>query len=121
AQFQTGTASTVILTGGSGSVGIKFNTDADPEQVPLSTISVDWGEPGAPIDPIQFPYAPHNDPSQPHILSHPYVCNGGGSCTYEISIQVKDNWGWCNDASGSTQCQPQGSWKKTGLKVIVLP
>lgn len=132
AQFLTGTANVLTISGGSGSIGIKFNTDADAEQLPLSTIAIDWGDSSNP-DQISFPFAPRNDPTKPHIFSHVYICNGGGTCSYEIRVQVKDNWGWCNDAkkNGSatdldgtpdTACQSSpSSWNKTGLKVIIVP
>jgi len=130
AKFINGLATTATITGGSGSVGIKFNTSADQEQVPLSNIRINWGDNQ---DEFAFPYAPRNDSSKPHIFSHTYVVNRGNttnckttngrtSCQFPIKIQVEDSWGWCNDPSPTPLCLKDASkWYDTGLKVIVQP
>lgn len=136
AKFVTGTATVATITGGSGAVGIKFNTTADLEQVPLGTIKIDWGDG---IDEFAYPFAPRNDPARPHIFSHTYTLNRGDAthcattglrttCDFPIKIQVIDSWGWANDATvvnngpdvpshGPTSAQ----WFNTGLKVHVEP
>ena len=143
-KFVTGSATTATIVGGSGSVGLKFNTNADPEQVPLSQIRIDWGD-GQ--DDFAYPFAPRNDPAKPHIFSHVYAVNRGDTkncttkngrtnCEFTIKIQVKDGWGWCNDATdnssgndtachdtdilGNNRYDPK-QWIDTGLKVIVQP
>lgn len=138
AKFLTGSGNITTITGGSGSVGIKFNTDADREQVPLQEFTINWGDR---TNSYTFPYAPRNDPAKPHIFSHVYsntgptcsgvntsncctTINGRRSCNYEISIQVKDNWGWCNNAdvvTGSKCPDSLSSWYDTGLRVRVQP
>ncbi len=139
-KFVSGDSFTATIAGGSGNVAIKFNTDADPEQLPLSIIGIDWGDK---VDYFSYPYAPRNDPAQPHIFSHTYVVNradkyckpfgGRTACEYPIRIQVLDNWNWANDAKrddatstgpngvADTQKQAEGTWIKTGLTVIVQP
>lgn len=129
-KFTTGTATTSTVTGGSGSVGIKFNTNADQEQVPLSAIRIDWGDSQ---DEFAFPYAPRNDTTKPHIFSHTYVVNRGDTahctttngrttCQFAIKIQVQDSWNWCNDANATASCHTNPSgWVDTGLRVIVQP
>ncbi len=137
ATFTTGTSMTAIIDGGNGSIGLKFNTAADPQQVPLQTISVDWGD-GSP-ETFSYPYAPRTDPKKPHIFSHVYTynksdsqhCNPAtGVCTYPIKIQVQDNWGWCsaarssgNPATADTKgCDlPPSQWYDSGLKVLLIP
>lgn len=110
ASFVTGAATTATINGGSGSVAIKFNTNADAEQIPLSKIIIDWGDAQ---DPIDFPYAPRTDVSHPHIFSHTYSVNRSDTihckpygfrttCAFPIKIQIKDSWGWCSDASRDT-------------------
>lgn len=130
AKFINGLATTATITGGSGNIGIKFNTSADQEQVPLSNIRINWGDNQ---DEFAFPYAPRNDSSKPHIFSHTYVVNRGNttnckttngrtSCQFPIKIQVEDSWGWCNDPSPTPICLKDASkWYDTGLKVIVQP
>ncbi len=133
AAFLNSQAKLTTINSGSGSVGIKFNSLADGEQIPLSTIAIDWGDE---IVSQPFPYAPRNDPSKPHIFAHAYVLNrstnaqgcsrdstGQYVCTYHIKIQVQDNWGWCNDnAGGNHNCPPtSANWYDTGLTVKVTP
>lgn len=143
AKFTTGTAATAVISGGSGSVSIKFNTNADQEQIPLGKIRIDWGD--AQND-FEFPYAPRSDSAHPHIFSHTYAINrldtehctpfgNRTTCTYPIKIQVQDSWGWCNDATRTTtssdnKCQgitdgngriDSTAWFDTGLTVNVQP
>lgn len=138
AMFTVGTATTATISGGSGSIGIKFNTSADQEQVPLNSIRIDWGDNQ---DEFAFPYAPRNDTTKPHIFSHTYVTNRGDvnhcktvngrtTCQFPIKIQVEDSWNWCNDGDATTTChnntlsngkKDSSKWFDTGLKVIVQP
>jgi len=136
AQFLSGGGTTATIRGGSGSIGLKFNTEADPEQVPLQGFTIDWGDSS---NAYAYPYAPKNDPANPHIFSHVYnntgptcggsqttncctIQNGRKSCTYKIQIQVKDNWGWCNNAVTGNKCPTTLSAPNdTGLIVQVQP
>ena len=143
AKFVTGAATISTIIGGSGSVGIKFNTNADVEQVPLKEIRIDWGDSQ---DVFGYPYAPRNDPAKPHIFSHTYVLNRGDAnncktvngrtiCQFAIKIQVVDSWNWCNDAVDNNaapdlKCHTDKlgndrydttNWYDTGLRVVVQP
>lgn len=121
AAFLNNDSKAIVLSSGSGNIGLQFNTDADAEQQPLSLITVDWGDTQ---QPIPYRFAPRNSAQSPHVLSHAYA--GATTKTYHIRIQVKDNWGWCNDtktdASSKLNCSPNsGNWYDTGLTVKVTP
>ncbi len=99
-----------------GWVNFKFNTSADAEQLPLSSILIQWN--GSEQQSIYFPYAPKSDKDAPHSISHRYFCSEailenlstcaasakdrtypcktGSSCVYQPRVIVQDNWGWCN-------------------------
>jgi len=103
--FSTGTKEAFIS--GSGDVLIKFNTNADPEQIPLKGLVIDWGN-GEKSEPY-VPGAPRTNTNNPIVVRKAYTYNSGncpkddvkypGWCVYRIKIQLCDNWGWCNDAS----------------------
>ncbi|MBI5466835.1 MAG: hypothetical protein HY975_01305, partial [Candidatus Kerfeldbacteria bacterium] len=132
ASFLTSTARKATVTGGSGSVGIKFTTTADADQVPLSTIDIDWGDA---TDSFSYPYAPRSDASRPHVFTHVYVLNradtthcstqaGRVVCDFKIRVRVKDNWGWCNNGTSADKCPDDAThqtWVDTGLTVHVEP
>ncbi len=134
--FLNSPATTATIDSGSGTVGIKFNSNADADQVPLRTISIDWGD--GPALSYSYTFAPRNDPSKPHIFAHPYVIGGTPSpgsscgtdssgrfvCAYHIKIQVQDHWNWCSDtktdASSVKNCSTNSAnWFDTGLTVKV--
>jgi hypothetical protein len=115
----------VTITDG-GWVNFKFNTSADSEQLPLSSILIKWS--GTEQQSIYFPYAPKSDEDSPHSISHRYFCkpanlesevDGGfracdadptnpdpkrrtypcqrdNMCVFQPRVIVQDNWGWCN-------------------------
>jgi len=139
--FTTGTATNAVIDGGSGSIGLKFTTDADPEQQPLSTIDIDWGD-GSPVESFYYPYAPRTDVRKPHVFSHVYTynsadnthCNESGTCLFPIKVRVRDAWNWCSNASrvGSTVgpdgtadisgCElPSSAWPDSILSVTLNP
>lgn len=102
-----------------GWVNLKFNTAADGEQLPLSSLLVNWSD--GQQQSVYFPYAPRSSLDSPHVMSHRYFCSSpqitgdtplpdctadsksrlypckqGGSCVYQPRVIVEDNWGWCN-------------------------
>ena len=98
---------------GNGTVLIKFNTNADPEQIPLKNLTIDWGNGDEPSK-LYVPGAPRTDPNNPLVFKKVYVYKSNycphpkdstgkelypGWCVYNIKIQLCDNWGWCSDAS----------------------
>ncbi len=131
ATFLTSSATKLTVTGGSGSISIKFNTQADPEQVPLSTINIDWGDGN--VDTFAYPFAPRSDPTKPHIFTHVYILNRAATtncstqtgrvvCDFAIRVQVQDNWGWCGNNSNGADCPGDPStWQDTGLRVHLEP
>lgn len=127
AAFLNSDARTASISSGSGSIGIKFNTTADVDQVPLTAISIAWGDT---TTGNAGNFAPRNDPAKPHIFSHAYVFNRGDNahcdydrniCTYHIKIQIQDNWGWCNDGTHGPCTTDTNRWYDTGLTVTVTP
>lgn len=138
AKFSNSNAPALVLTSGSGLVSIQFKPIADPDQEPLSKVSVDWGDDA--VDTFAYPYASQ----QIMTFSHVYVANSSVGATYNIKVQVKDNWGWCSDGIDSQPCHANkicldtgsacevnadcpGSqcvhttWRDTGLSVTVQP
>jgi hypothetical protein len=116
-----------------GWVNFKFNTAADSEQLPLSSILIKWST--SEQQSIYFPYAPKSDKDAPHSISHRYFCSPkimedlptceavpknrsypckqGSSCVYQPRVVVQDNWGWCNavpaDFATMPSCAATGS------------
>lgn len=145
AAFFGSSGTTKVISGGSGNVSIQFGSRANDDQLPLANIRIDWGDE---TRSYPFPYAPHTNPKNPHVFNHIYILNRGDTdhcsvvdgrthCTYEIKVQVEDNWGWCNDyevrPSQPTDipCHqdilPDGihynskQWQTVGLKVTIEP
>ncbi|MBI3572858.1 MAG: hypothetical protein HY092_01520, partial [Candidatus Kerfeldbacteria bacterium] len=117
------------ITGGSTTAAIKFNTAVDAEQVPLDTISIDWGDSGANSqDTISFKAAPRTDKNNPLIFSHVYTVNAGDpacsknsvgllSCVYHPKVQLKDGWGICNANDGTCDDGSSANWEDT--KIVI--
>jgi len=98
-----------ITINSNGFVNLTFNTDVDDEQLPLTTLAVDWGDGETTIvSGIEMRDRPSTD--NPHSFYHLYdywdlVSKGkgncsGGSCTIKPKIWVKDNWGWYSGSDG---------------------
>ncbi len=106
-----------------GWVAFKFNTSADPEQLPLQNILINWtgdavgtNERFQDQQTIYFPYAPKSSQESPHVVSHRYFCdpnnqpppcgagsfpcwdNDTNSCVYQPRVIVEDNWSWCSSS-----------------------
>lgn len=118
---------TVASVPDGGWVALKFNTSADPEQLPLQNILINWsgdatGTQFQDEQTIYFPYAPKSSQESPHVVSHRYFCdsnnkpppcgagtfpcwdNGSKSCLYQPRVIVEDNWGWCSSTPATTNC-----------------
>lgn len=89
-------------------VKLTFNTSADPNQVPLDSILVNWDPTAIPADEqgLSFPYAPRTSLDDPHVFLHAYDCPTGNEgedddttdyCTFKPKALVRDNWGFCNN------------------------
>ncbi len=113
-----GRTGTVQVADGQGTVNLTFNTLVDPEQIPIRTFWIDWGD-GSPVS--SFPFAPlgrapRSDPNGPyHNATHEYV---GGTCPAAgcvIRVWMQDNWeygsGYCESTgehcANDTQCAGQ--------------
>ncbi|HOY56308.1 MAG TPA: hypothetical protein PLH37_02690 [bacterium] len=126
---------------GTGNVGvtIKFNSNVDLNQLPLTGLSVDWGD-GKINDIVNLRIAPHvynSNPTlnDPHIMTHTYTCQEGGTgwvppttggqggyCLFQPRVQIKDNWGWCNaGVRGTNSSICPASWQNSGVDVKVFP
>lgn len=99
-------AKSVSLPTGGGEVEFRYTVSADPQQVPLATVRVDWdGNPATTNDYEEVTLnkiSPKSSLSDPHILTHGYgACTTAADCVYHPKFQVVDNWGWCNGAEVS--------------------
>ncbi len=99
-----------VQVAGSGFINLKFNSLIDPEQLPLTSYFVDWGDGQiTSITGVEMQNRPH--PENPHSMYHfvsywdllsrslttPALCPGDRSVCYIIpKIQLRDKWGVCN-------------------------
>ncbi len=83
-------------------VTLSFTSDVDPEQKPLKSIYIDWGDGKTTSD-------PWDADTTTHYYTHSYQCGpeyqqyteeysaaDGGTCVYKPKITVVDNWLWCS-------------------------
>jgi hypothetical protein len=116
-------------------VNLTFNTLVDDDQQPLVFYVVDWGD-GAKTSFSGAEMRDRPNSENPHSLYHLFdywdlkakdvigsnriTCgidgNGKNYCEVTPSIQVKDNWGWCNGAANIKDCT---HWE-AGPKIKVL-
>lgn len=113
------------VTIGDGSLLLlKFNTKVDREQVPITRITIDWGD-GSPntID-SGLRIAPKEGTDVPHLYAHTFDCRSV-RCEYFPKVQIEDNWGWCSDGThaGAAPCNDNPNSTANpwvgGVKVIV--
>lgn len=95
---------------------LKFNSNVDREQTPLRAVRIDWGD-EVTVDSKNA--APRDDPNNPHLYTHAYNCNESSQCTFTIRIQIEDNWGWCDNGTDGTPCEPRSSFWTAGPTIIV--
>ncbi len=97
---------TIIMPNGR-SVTLSFNSIVDPNQVPLTRYTIDWGD-GTITEESGLKIAPKS--GSPHVITHTYFCNAeqdaadgaqDGVCNYQVKIQIEDNWGWCSGSVDS--------------------
>lgn len=104
-----------VYLGVGGNVNMYFNTNADPEQLPLLNILIDWGD-GSPVDSIPWGGAPRTSSSQPHIVSHAY----SRPDRYKPRIQLQDNWGWCTKGTSRGDCDGWVEYDEGGFGEIIV-
>ena len=95
-------SASVTLENGVGLVKLSFTTKVDPDQLPITSYSINWGD-GKTNTVSGVVLRNRNNPENPFILYHLYdywqmkaVSTGGNctdtACTATIKITVKDNW-----------------------------
>ncbi len=137
----------VFLRGENGSVVLTFNSEVNPDHQPLTQYLIDWGDGSPVVGEYNLKTAPRADSNNPHVVSHTYIfdtapdingqihCTGtasSGRCSYKPKIQIRDNWGWCNQENTSscggngcydTECDnpspTSGAWQTFGGNVIL--
>ncbi|GEM_PF-3812600 len=93
-------------------VTLKFTSEVDQNQLPMTGYSVDWGDgTSTSVSGVEIRNRPNID--NPHTLFHLYSyydilrekgtagCTAAtndtpGSCALKVKIQIRDKWGWCN-------------------------
>jgi hypothetical protein len=122
-----GVTSSFVDIHGTGFVELEFNTLLDSQQLPLTMITVDWGDgEETVISGVELRDRPNFD--DPHSFYHMYdyrdmvakdICSGS-YCVVRPRIKIKDNWGWCNGGSSGNSC-PAGSFERFQGSVRVYP
>ncbi|MBI4426321.1 MAG: fibronectin type III domain-containing protein [Candidatus Kerfeldbacteria bacterium] len=84
---------------------LRFNSNVDLEQRPLTEVAIDWGDGDTTVD-GNLRIAPRDDPNRPHAYTHVYHCGRKGICNYQVKVRIRDNWGWCDNGVASTPCKP---------------
>lgn len=106
-------------------VKLRFTTAVNGDHLPLVGFRIDWGD-GKPITEVGgLRINPRSSMEDPHVALHTYQCTGTSACVYWPSVQVIDNWGWCNGGYGSacavTPQQNPAMWTRyanpNGIKV----
>lgn len=128
-----------------GFISLTFNSVIDADQLPMVAYSILWGDGDAnSVSGVSMQSKPN--PDNPHSLHHLYgywdlkakdlgmasiECNTAGKtvftaacpadsacCAVQPKIQIKDNWGWCNNGSAINDCDA-GSWDAYNGYIIV--
>jgi len=111
---------------GDGFVNLTFNSQINPDQMPLTEYRVDWGDGEETVvdgnmisrstisnthslthafNYYDLKNKKNNDPSKYPMLS---CDNDNTKCTISPKISLKDNWGWCTEGYLGAPC-PLGS------------
>ncbi len=108
----------------SGYVTLSFNTDIDPQQLPIKTYIINWGD-GTYTTVAGLSSLQKADTDNPETFQHfynywdildkqnqgelpPGTC-AGNTCTFKPKIQIHDNWGWCTGV-GDLGDPPMCGW-----------
>jgi hypothetical protein len=76
---------------------LTFNTDIDPAHLPMTMLSVNWGDGSfTTISGMEMRDRP--EASNPHVMYHIYEAPRSAT----ISITVRDNWGRSNTVSSDS-------------------
>ena len=115
-----------VFIRGNGYVRFSFNTKLDSQQLPMTMISVDWGD----LEQTVITGVEMRDrqvKEEPHSLHHLYdywdmkrksyqsanlikcavkddrlpgtniICEDSNCCASQVRVKIKDNWGWCTE------------------------
>jgi hypothetical protein len=115
------TANAEVL--GRGFINLSFTSEIDPQQMPLTSYEIDWGD-GEKLVVSGSDMRAMSDPNNPHSTYHAYdywdmysksrvtnakrdmptlTCNDD-YCTVKPKIKIIDNWGWCTEGYTSAPC-----------------
>lgn len=112
-------------------INLTFNSVLDSQQQPLVAYEIDWGDDDTnSVSGLSMQARPN--PDNPHSFHHLYgywdlkakdsalasvECAGSGGavftaicpadspcCALQPKIQIKDNWGWCNEGTSINDC-----------------
>jgi hypothetical protein len=92
-------------------VNLEFNTLVNSQQLPLTTIHIDWGDGNTTVisGAEMRDKANEDDPhSFYHLYSYQDLKAKGMSTDLKPKIKIKDNWGWCNGDNTRGDCN---SWE----------
>jgi len=114
-----------VVIGRSDSVLLKFTSEVDKEQAPLTAYYIDWRD-GTDSIAEELRVMNKSNSDNPHIFSHfydyetvynasPASCydyddpecasyNRGSCCKVKPRIRIKDNWDWCSDGVDTDPC-----------------
>lgn len=114
----------IVVVGPKG-LKLSFNAEVDNDHLPMTAFRVNWddGTPNSQVNNLRI--YPRTNESDPHILTHVYSCEIGGvgwngtACVYKPSIQVEDNWGWCNNGYGCSS--DVSGWTEFDGQIVVYP
>ncbi len=115
------TANAEVL--GRGFINLSFTSSIDPQQMPLTSYEIDWGD-GEKLVVSGSDMKTMSDPNNPHSTYHAYdywdmysksrelgakakmptlTCNDS-YCTVKPKIKIADNWGWCTEGHTDNPC-----------------
>jgi hypothetical protein len=112
-----------VELGENNGVVLNFNSYVDANHLPLVSYRIDWGD-GKISSLNNLKIYPRNNEDRPHTLLHVYEQTGR---SYDIKIQIEDNWGWCsngyvNEAGVAQPCPELNTenhdWESAGRVVI---
>jgi len=101
---------------GTKAISLSFNSIINENHLPLTSIKIDWGDGSSISQLTNLKIANRSNPSEPHVFFHTYETGG----PYIPRIQIQDNWGWCNNGTGTNMCPSSMSgWTKFDGQITV--
>ncbi len=103
---------------GTGFVNLTFNSKVDSQQLPLTSIYIDWGDDNiTTISGAEMRDKSNED--DPHSFYHLYSyqdlkAKEIPTNTIRPKIRIKDNWGWCTGDSTRGECSDENAVEYSG-------